>query len=159
MICGDANMSLIRINPRPMPNRLAARGGTALACAVTITESAMTRKTIVPVLILCLTGTSALAQQMPEAMRGEWATSAANCTDPHSDERIRISADGITFYEWKGILSSLSLSEPHRISGRFDFAYAEDEWTQDIGLAVAPDGSVLVIQHPEQEPVRMVPCR
>lgn len=117
------------------------------------------RKTILSSLGLSLlSATVAIGQTIPESMLGEWATSAQECSDPYSDMRVRIAADGITFYESMGMLTEMDLSEPYRISGRFDFQYAEDRWTQDIGLSVAPDRSALSIQHPGQDPVQMVPC-
>ncbi len=82
---------------------------------------------------------------IPPAFHGRWGLVPADCTSDRGDAKglINIDAEGIRFYESRGVIGKVETSEPDRIRAIFDFSGEGREWRRDMQLELSEDGTAL----------------
>ena len=83
---------------------------------------------------------------IPDAFHGRWGLVPADCTSDRGDAKglINIDAEGIQFYESRGVVGTVETSEPGQFRATYDFTGEGMEWTRDMELNVSEDGTQLV---------------
>lgn len=83
---------------------------------------------------------------IPAGFHGRWGLVPADCTSDRGDAKgmIYIDAEGIQFYESRGVVGTVETSEPGQFRATYDFTGEGMEWTRDMELSVSEDGTQLV---------------
>ena len=82
---------------------------------------------------------------IPEALRGNWGISAADCDTSTGAAKgnLEVSADSLTFYESVGKLGRIDSLSKVGIGATFDFTGEGQTWQTNMVLSVSPDGKTL----------------
>lgn len=79
---------------------------------------------------------------IPEALRGEWASSAAECG--RADEgRLRIGPDAVTFYESEGAVTRVVMQNAREASVELRLSGEGETWTDARRFRLSEDGRTL----------------
>lgn len=83
---------------------------------------------------------------IPAAFHGRWGLVPADCTSDRGDAKglINIDAEGIQFYESRGVVGTVETNEPGQFRATYDFTGEGMEWTRDMEISVSEDGTQLV---------------
>lgn len=79
---------------------------------------------------------------MPDAFRGEWASSAAECGSA-AEGRLRIGRDAITFYESEGAVTRVVMQDPREASVELRLSGEGETWTDARRFRLSEDGRTL----------------
>lgn len=83
---------------------------------------------------------------IPVGFHGRWGLVPADCTSDRGDAKglINIDAEGIQFYESRGVVDTVETNESGQFRATYDFTGEGMEWTRDMALSVSEDGTQLV---------------
>ncbi|MBL4858305.1 MAG: hypothetical protein JKY36_03755, partial [Erythrobacter sp.] len=83
---------------------------------------------------------------IPGSLHGRWGLVPADCTSDRGDAKglINIDAEGIQFYESRGVVDTVETSEPGQFRATYAFTGEGMEWTRDMELSLSEDGTQLV---------------
>ncbi len=86
------------------------------------------------------------AGPIPAGFQGRWGMSLNDCTPDRDDAKglMSISADTLTFYESRGVLTEPQEQKPARLAGMFDFTGEGQSWSYHELLELKEDGQTLI---------------
>ncbi|MER5170845.1 hypothetical protein [Thioclava sp. GXIMD2076] len=86
------------------------------------------------------------AGPIPAGFQGRWGMSLNDCTPGRDDAKglMSVSADTLTFYESRGVLTEPQEQQPARLSGMFDFTGEGQSWSYHELLELKDDGQTLI---------------
>lgn len=122
------------------------------ACAEPIEDRPETEETMMPVEPAGGIGDGATPPadmvdgDIPGSLHGRWGLVPADCTSDRGDAKglINIDAEGIQFYESRGVVDTVETSEPSQFRATYAFTGEGMEWTRDMELSLSEDGTQLV---------------
>lgn len=84
--------------------------------------------------------------EIPANLHGRWGLVPADCTSDRGDAKglITIDAEGIEFYESRGVIDTVESNEPGQFRASYDFTGEGMEWVRDMELSLSDDGTQLV---------------
>ncbi len=92
---------------------------------------------------------SAVAENtIPEALRGRWGLTEADCTSDQGDAKglLVVDAEKLEFYESVAQLGMIKARDDNMISASFEFSGEGDEWIMAVALSTTDGGKTLVRQ-------------
>lgn len=81
-------------------------------------------------------------------MYGRFGMGPADCTTRMGDDKglIRVSAEGLRFYESVARLTKATENTPTLVRGRFAYSGEGMEWNREARLELKDDGQTLVLE-------------
>ncbi|MBX7539780.1 hypothetical protein [Qipengyuania sphaerica] len=120
------------------------------ACAEPIEDRPDTEETAIPVEPDGGIGDGAGPPEMvdgdiPPALHGRWGLVPEDCTSDRGDAKglVNIDAEGIQFYESRGVVDTVSQSDPGSFRATYAFSGEGQEWNRDMELTLSEDGTTI----------------
>ena len=83
---------------------------------------------------------------IPEPFRGEWNARLADCGTDASDTRLRITADGVRFYESDGKVRSVTARSDRAVTVAGDYAGEGETFARTDTMTLSASGDELTIE-------------